>query len=83
MRFSLREWRLIIALFVLAAGWGVDRRMLAIRNSAQQTEIDRLKEFNSKMEEALTHATRELADIEFFKEWGGGRLKTVPSPKTK
>lgn len=67
MTFSLREWILIFAVFVLLAGWGVDRRMMAARFSSQEKQISRLREDFAKYEE-LSKLQRDDSLFQSLKE---------------
>ena len=67
MRFSFREWILISVVFVLLAGWGVDRRMMAARFSIQEKQISRLQKDFATYEE-LSKLQRDDSWFKSLKE---------------
>ena len=68
MRFSPREWVLISAIFVLAAGWGVDRRSMGARLDRQEKQISSLqKEF--ALYEELSKRMRDDSSFESLREY--------------
>jgi hypothetical protein len=68
MRFSFREWILILAVFILLAGWGVDRRMMAARFSSQEKQISRLQEDFAEYER-LSKLQRDDSSFKSLKEY--------------
>lgn len=66
MTFSFREWILISAVFVLLAGWGVDRRIMISRFASQATQISLLREKFAEYERAAEYQKDHGLFREFF-----------------